>query len=174
MRANGRSSFCARQQSRLAQRPGQKIVHQRQLADLGVQRLHVDRGLGRLAMAFRSENPCRPFQQLAAPRRDLVRVNVKLLRQLGQRPLALNGSQCHLGLEGRAVVPACSLRHMISCSAAMLTAFRQKLHLAVCPDLLSHLSAPCKDDIRVSHSRLSLRAGVARGSSDSRSPRASR
>ena len=90
-------------------------------------------------MALRPENPCRPFQQLAAPDRDLVRVNVKLLRQLGQRLLALHGSQGHLRLEGRAVVPACSLRHLISCSAAMLAAFRQKLHLAACPDFPSHL-----------------------------------
>lgn len=37
--------------------------------------------------------------QLATPRRDLVRMHVKLLRQLGQRLLALHGSQCHLRLE---------------------------------------------------------------------------
>lgn len=59
---------------------------------------------------------------------DLVRVNVEPLRQLGKRLLALHGCQGYLRLEGRAVDPACSLRHLISCSAAMLTAFRQKLH----------------------------------------------
>jgi hypothetical protein len=74
-----------------------------------------------------------------APRRDLVRVNVKLLGQLSQRLLALYGSQGSLRLEGRAVVPACSLRYLISCSVAMLAAFRQKSHLTHCVDLPSHL-----------------------------------
>ena len=101
--------------------------------------IFVNRRLGRLAIALRSENPRRPFKQLAAPRRDVVRVNVELLRQLGQRLLALHGSQGHLRLEGGAVVPARSLRHLISCSAAMLAAFRQKLHLAACPNFPSHL-----------------------------------
>jgi hypothetical protein len=41
----------------------------------------------------------RPFQQLAAPRRDLVRVYVELLRQLCQRLLALQGSRDHLALK---------------------------------------------------------------------------
>jgi hypothetical protein len=57
-------------------------------------------------------------------------VNIKLLRQLGQRLLALYGSQSHLRLESRTMVPACSLRHLISCSAVILATFRQKLHLA--------------------------------------------
>jgi len=109
----------------------------RQLANLGVQRLHVDRRLRRFAMAVRPEDPRCAFQQLAAPDRDLVRLNVELPHQLGQRLFALHGSQGHLRLEDRAVVPACSLRHLISCSAAMLAAYRQKLHLAACPDLPS-------------------------------------
>lgn len=114
--------------------PDKKNVHQRQLADFGMQRLHVDRRLCRFAMAVRSENPGSAFQQLPPPGRDLVRVNVKLLCQLGQRLLAPHGSQCHLRLESRTMVPACSLRHLISCSAAILAAFRQKLHLAYCAD----------------------------------------
>jgi hypothetical protein len=61
-------------------------------------------------------------------------VHVKLLRQLGQRLLALHGSQSHLRLESRAVVPACLFRHLISSSAAILTTFRQKFHLADCAD----------------------------------------
>jgi hypothetical protein len=91
-------------------------------------------------MTIRPENPRCPFQQLPAPDGDLVRVNVKLLRQLGQRLLALHGSQSHLRLESRTVVPACSPRHLISCSAAILAAFRQKSHLTHCADLPSHLS----------------------------------
>ena len=42
-------------------------------------------------------------------------------------------------LECRTVVPARSLRHQISCSAATLAAFRQKLHLAYRPNLPGHL-----------------------------------
>ena len=38
----------------------------RQLANLGVQRLHVDRMLRRFAMAVRPENPRCAFEQLAA------------------------------------------------------------------------------------------------------------
>ena len=91
-------------------------------------------------MTLRPENPRCPFQQLPTPRRDLVLVNVELLRQLVQRLLALHDSQRQLRLEGRAVVPACSLRHQITCSVAMLAAFRQKLHLAACADLPNHLS----------------------------------
>jgi hypothetical protein len=63
-----------------AERPGQKIVHQRQLADLGVQGLHVDRRRRRFAVAVRAEDPGGSLHQLSAPSRDLVRVNVKQLR----------------------------------------------------------------------------------------------
>src|SRR5215211_5667340 len=52
----------------------------------------------------------------------------KLLGQFGQRLLAFHGSQGHLGLEGRRVVPARSSRHGLSCFAAILAAVRQKLH----------------------------------------------
>jgi hypothetical protein len=51
------------------------------------------------------ENPGRAFKQLGFPLRDLVGVNVELLRQLGQRLLALQGGQGHLRLECRRVVP---------------------------------------------------------------------
>jgi hypothetical protein len=53
-----RSSFCARQQTRLAVRPGQKIVLQRQLSDLGMQGLHIN---CRFRISFRrfTEHPGR-------------------------------------------------------------------------------------------------------------------
>ena len=69
----------------------------------------------------------------AAPGRDLVRVDVKQLRPVGKRLLALNGSKCHLRLKCRAVVPAGSSAHLVSCHAATLAAVRQKIHLAPCP-----------------------------------------
>ena len=54
--------------------------------------------------------------------RQLVRVLVSVLSDglaaVGQRLLALDRSQCHLGLEARCMGPACSSRLGISCYAA--------------------------------------------------------
>jgi hypothetical protein len=68
--------------------PHKKIVYQRQLANLGVKRLHINRRLGRFG-AVGSENTSGTFQQLRPPRRDLVRVDIIKLRQFGQRLLTL-------------------------------------------------------------------------------------
>jgi hypothetical protein len=57
-------------------------------------------------------------------------MNVKLLRQFGERLLTPYGSQGHLRFESRRVVPAWSSAHRLSCSAAILAAVRQKLHLS--------------------------------------------
>src|SRR4051812_19616095 len=57
-------------------------------------------------------------------------MNIELLRQLSQRLLAPHGSQGHLRFESRRVVPAWSSAHRFSCSAAILAAVRQKLHLS--------------------------------------------
>jgi hypothetical protein len=75
-----------------------------------------------------------PFQQLRLPLGDLIGMDVKLLRQFRQRQLAPDGGQCHLRLECRGVVPARSSAHVLSCSAAILAAGRQKLQLPCCPD----------------------------------------
>ena len=53
-----------------------------------------------------------------APARDLDRVHVVKLRKLGQHRLALHGSPGFLRFESRAVVPARSSAHLISCQAA--------------------------------------------------------
>lgn len=79
-----------------AERPGQKITHQRQLADVGVQRLHIGHRLG---MAVRPEYAGSAFQKLPPPGRDLVQVNVKLLRQLGQGPLFLTAAKATFALK---------------------------------------------------------------------------
>ena len=76
-----------------------KIVGQRQLAALRVPRLHVHRR-GCFRLRLPPEYPGSAVQELRRPGRDLVRVYVELLRQLGERPLAPHGSQGHLGLEG--------------------------------------------------------------------------
>ena len=62
--------------------------------------------------------PCRTPQprpeKLGFPLGDLIGVNVKPLRQLGERLLPLHGGQSHLRLEGCCVVPARSLAHRLS------------------------------------------------------------
>ena len=77
------------QQTRLAERAGQKIVLQRQLPDLRMQGLHVDHRFRRGLRSF-AEHPRRALKQLIAPLLDLVRMNVEILRQLDQRLLALD------------------------------------------------------------------------------------
>jgi hypothetical protein len=67
--------FCAREQTRLAERAGQKIVLQRQLPDLGMQGLHVDHRF-RLGLWPITEHPGRTLEQLITPLLDLVRVDV--------------------------------------------------------------------------------------------------
>src|SRR3954465_15286028 len=57
-------------------------------------------------------------------------MNIELLRQLSQRLLTLHGGQGHLCFESRRVVPAGSSAHRLSCSAAILAAVRQRLHLS--------------------------------------------
>src|SRR3954447_12661766 len=115
-----------------------KIVRERQLPDLGVEGFDVDRRRTPLGL-FRPEHPGSPFEERRLPGRDLVRMDVELLRQLGQRLLALDGGQSHLCFESRAVIPARSSRHRLSCSRAILAALRQKLHSSACPNLLNQL-----------------------------------
>ena len=71
---------------------------QRQLADLGVQLLEVHRRFG--AATVTAEDGTRALLQLRFPDRDLVRVDVELLRQLGQRLLSLDRRERRLRLEG--------------------------------------------------------------------------
>lgn len=76
-----------------AERARQENVGQRQLPDLRMQDLDVDRrsrGLGALA-----ENRSGALQELAAPLRDLVRMHVELPGQLRQRLLAPDGRYRH-------------------------------------------------------------------------------
>src|SRR3954451_8520227 len=95
-----------------------------------MQRFHVDGWRGRVRSRLRAEHPGSPLQELSLPGRDLVGMNVKLLRQFGQRLLTPYGSQGHLRFESRRGVPAWSSAHRFSCSAAILAAVRQKLHLS--------------------------------------------
>src|SRR3954451_16197668 len=94
----------------------------------------VDRWCARLGPGFRPEHPGSSFEKQPLPGRDLVRVDVELLRQFGQHLLALDGGQSHLRLESRAVVPAWSSCHRLSCAPAILAAVRQKRHLEASPE----------------------------------------
>ena len=76
-------------------------------------RLQIDGGLFRFALLL-AENAGRAFKKLTFPCRDLVRVNVELLRQCGQRLVAFDGGQSHLRLKGRRMIAARSLRHLRS------------------------------------------------------------
>jgi hypothetical protein len=79
-----------------------------------VQRFHVHGGLARSVASDSTEYIGSRFLKLALPLRDLVRMHVKMLSQLRQRHLALDGRKRHLGLECRCVVPACSSAHRLS------------------------------------------------------------
>ena len=66
-------------------------------------------------------------KQLRFPLRDLVRVNIELLRQFAQRLVPLDGGQSHLRLECRCMIPARSSRHLLRhCQAEtpLITLFR--------------------------------------------------
>jgi hypothetical protein len=65
-----------------------KIVLHRQLSDLGMERLHIDRRRIRSGARHSAEHPGSPFLKLRLPLRHLVGVNVEVLRQLSQRVLA--------------------------------------------------------------------------------------
>src|SRR5436190_778705 len=87
-----------------------------------------------------SASPDSPVEKLRLPLRDLVGMNVELLCQLGQRLLALDGSQSHLRLEKLMRVSGGTVSSGLSCAARMPAAFRQKLHLSRGPDFQSQLS----------------------------------
>src|SRR3981081_4237192 len=80
-----------------------------------MQRLYVDRRCCR-CRAPSPENITSPTLELRLPRRNLIGVNIEMLCQLSQRSIALDGGECHLGLECRCVVPALSSAHSLSCS----------------------------------------------------------
>src|SRR5215212_3961311 len=117
-----------------------------------MKRLNVDRRQSRLRL--QTKYPGSSFHELTLPSRDLVGMHVKLLGEFGQRLLALHGSQGHLRFESRAVVPAWSSAHCLSCSAAILAAIRQKLHSLHCAEIPSQLSAAAYIDLHCSYGPL--------------------
>src|SRR5215211_5369571 len=82
-----------------------------------MQRLHVHGWVCGCSL-LGPEYPGSSVEELRLPLGDLVGMHIKLLRQLGQGLLAFKSGQGHFGLESRRVVPAGSLAHRFSCSAA--------------------------------------------------------
>jgi len=103
------------------------MIRERQLPYPRVAFFHINRWR-RFRLAF-AEKPGSPFKKLIPPGLDDIRVDMELRGQLGQRLLALNSSKRHLRPESRAMVPAWSSRHCISCSRQH-AAVRQKIHLS--------------------------------------------
>ena len=100
-RGRPRSSLCARIAD-ATERAGQKIILQRQLTDLGMQRLQIRFTLALLRNAGKYVRG--PFQQLAVPLRDLIRMHIQLLRQRRKGLITLEGGNRHLRLERDRVV----------------------------------------------------------------------
>ena len=74
-----------------------------------------------------------------APLLDLDRVNVEILRQLDQRPLALDRSYSHFRLECRTVVPARSFCHGLLLARSIMLPLRGKSTYPSCSDFPNHL-----------------------------------
>jgi hypothetical protein len=121
------------------------------LPNLGVQLLQIHRGRRR---RIGSEHAGRAVEQLVLPIHNLVGVHVVHLGQLGQRLVASNGVQGHLGLENRRVVAPRSLAHGHPAFSG-ITPVRlvQSFHLSRCSDLRRHLSG-ARDDAGLRRKRL--------------------
>jgi hypothetical protein len=74
-----------------------KIIFQRKLADLGVQSFSSTVGSFDTTPAVPKHVGC-TLLQLPLTLRDLIRMHVELLREFGQRALALDCSQRHFSL----------------------------------------------------------------------------
>ena len=108
-----------------------------QLPDFG---LHVlDARPIRLAfLCRRQEDSCRRFQQLRLPLRDLVGVNIELLRQFCQCLVALQCGYRDFRLERGGVVPSRS-SHCCSFSGRLRRPSEQSLHLSTSTNFRDHL-----------------------------------
>jgi hypothetical protein len=66
------------QQTGFGERSSKKSIFKHRLADLSVQRLHIDGQLHCYIAAATTENINRPFLKLALPLGDLVRMDVEM------------------------------------------------------------------------------------------------
>src|ERR1700738_3482660 len=115
----------------------QKIVFDLQLADLPVQNIDLRLVGGALRHAAALENAGGAIQQLLLPAIDLVRMNPKMTRQLGHRPVAFHRRQRYLRLERR-VVPLPCLLHVL------LPRYQHSLGAGLHLSQLSHFRGPAQ------------------------------
>ena len=100
----------------MTERDGQKINLHRLLAYLGVQRADI-RPIGRfLALCYAGKNLSGATDQLRLPLRDLIRVNVIMRAQLGQRLLAFDCRQGNFGLERCRVISSRTFHSCFQCA----------------------------------------------------------
>ncbi len=89
-----------------------------------------------------------PRQQLLLPFGDLRGMDLKVLRQFGQRLVAFDRRQGHLGLKCRSVIPSCSLHRLAPLVRHHLVAsVKPGYHLPHCPNFRSPLSLEIKKDL---------------------------
>ena len=83
-----------------------------------------------------------PRQQWLFPFGDLRGMDLKLLRSFGQRRVAFDRRQRHLGLTRGSVIPSCSLHRLAPLVRHHLVAsVKPGYHLPHCPNFRSPLSA---------------------------------
>src|SRR5262249_41003659 len=104
-RAWDRSSLCARIVD-TTERDGQKIILHGELPNLRLQVLDAGAFLGILLIAGVSEHLGDLIEKLRFPLRDLLRVHIEALSELGERLVTLDGSQGYLGFEVSGVLAA--------------------------------------------------------------------
>jgi hypothetical protein len=127
--------------ARLDERAFQKIILQRELANLGVQRLEID---WRLPLRRRlAEDRGGALQELVLPVGDLVGVDVELLGKLRQRLVVANCGQRDLRLERRGMVTSRPSAHsLLRFLGPAARSQEQIVHLSRCPDFWDHLCHP--------------------------------
>ena len=97
-----------------------------------MQRLDIRRA--GLALGRGGEELQRPLQELGLPLRDLVGVDVELLRELGKGSIPFQGGQGHLGLERGRVIPSRPFHGLLSLwDGDASRPVEQSFHLTACP-----------------------------------------
>jgi hypothetical protein len=120
-----RSFSCARRQTRLAERAGQKIMSQRQLPDLRMQGCRVD-GWFRIRLGRGPEHACGAFKKLITPLLDLIGAPIKVLSQLDQGLFPLIAATATFALNAGLWFRRGRLAMVISSLAAIMLPWRGK------------------------------------------------
>ena len=136
-RACGRSSSCARRSALVSAHSG-KSFSSASWPILACSALRSTSGS--LGTGAPPNTSAARSQQLSSPVADLVRCTSYFCDDLGNRLVASDSVQRHLGLEHRCVVATVSLAHALcSCHAGLCPRpLEQPIHLSPCSDLRGH------------------------------------